>query len=80
MRFGQSAGHVAASGGLLTEVVPAEEWGDRIQVWIDRIALRNADAVWLAKQSIDRAVGGEPEAGTSLAAQALLVLAQRRNA
>lgn len=64
--------------GMLTEVVPAEELWNRMQVWMDRICLRNADALRLAKQSIDLTANGNSGTGMELIAQSLLVQAQRR--
>lgn len=64
--------------GLLTEVSPPEELGNRVNHWIDRIGMRNADALRFAKQAIDLAISGTVGTGQELIAQAALVQAQRR--
>jgi len=63
--------------GLLTEVVPPGQLFERIQPWIDRIALRSPEAVQFSKQAIELASNGQPGTAYDLLAQALLVMQQR---
>lgn len=59
--------------GLLSEVVDASALTARVQVWIDRIAARDADALRLAKVAIERAADGSADPALDLIAQSLLV-------
>jgi enoyl-CoA hydratase/carnithine racemase len=64
--------------GLLNEIVPVGEMPDRLQLWIDRIVKRDADAVRFAKQAIDHGVEGRGGTGIELIMQANLVRSQRK--
>lgn len=59
--------------GLLTEVVAPGELASRVQIWIDRISKRDANALRLAKAGIERAIGGHSDMALDLLAQSELV-------
>jgi enoyl-CoA hydratase/carnithine racemase len=67
----------ALLAGLLTEVVEPRDLASHVEVWVDRIARRDPDALRLAKHAIQRAASGHADAGFDLIAQSLLVRGQR---
>ena len=74
---GLSDASAALRYGLLTEVTSAAELPGRLQVWIDRIARRDADALRFSKHAIDLTAAGQPGTAYDLLAQGLLVLRNR---